>query len=369
MVRNFNVSVSIIKLYAKLMIPTIVIIFLIIWGTIYKLDDSLLQKTKKKHTEEIIDFCSHEVEKSFNVFFDIARNYNILLNNYDIINNHSRRTFYKNLTEHFITNNDDIQNIWVAFEKNKFDDQDDQNGNFCLYLNKIFERHNRITKIQSNKDLAAEKQKYIELLKTDKLPQIILNDSLTDDIKFTFCFPVFDKNQNVIGATGIDIELEKILNNIDKFKIKLIKDFALVSAQKATYIYNQDKQELTGKSIKESPRINYHNYNYDSIIQQMSNNQAFHFEYIRDKADKKASSLHYIPLKIKETYTSNIYGVFLLDKKFDMFNTDSFINNLTFYFISGLVLSIIFCILLAVIINDISTNRIIVALDKLEGEK
>ena len=374
--QTVNVSVSITKLYTKFMIPFIVLMFILMYGAIYILDNSLYKQTKRNYLDKILHFCVHEVEGSFNTFFDIGRNYNILFNNYNIINNDNRRHFYNALTEDFIRKNAGIHNIWVAFEENKFDELDNQyknteqypeNGSYCIYHSKRTTKHGRQTIIESksntNKNLAIQQQKYIQLLKIEKLPLIILNDSIKDDIYFTFCFPIFDGKQNVVGVSGIDIDINNIVQRIDDVKIKLMKEFILIS-KNATFIYYDNIKDLVGQSIVRSKRMDYKNYSFEYIIDAITNNQVLHLDNIIDKIDNKLSSVHYIPIKVRDKYSVNAYIGFLFDDKSDILNDYQFRNNVLFYFIVAMALFIILCVLIATIIQDALKNKMIAALDK-----
>lgn len=373
MIRNYNINVSIFKLYIKYMVPTIVLVFLIVLGAIYKINAGLHHQEKKTYEERILDYCLYETETSFNVFFDISKNYNILFNNYNVINNHHRRDFYNNVTEHFLIENNNIANVWVVFEENKFDELDKQykntenyskNGNYCMYFNKIYERHNRKTKIEHNKEFAIEKQKYIELLKTDKLPLIILNDSIIDNIYFTFCFPIFDKKNNVVGVSGVDIAIEKIVNSIDDIKMKLMNGFILAS-KKATFVYYENIKELVGKSINKSKRIDYKNYDLNLISQQMAAEKSIHLYNIKDKRDtnNRLVSVHYIPIKVRGIYSADAYAGFIFDNVTIVDNSEEFINKIVFYWGMTLLLSIIITIIISLIVEDILSNRIIATVD------
>ena len=121
---NFKISFNFSKSYSKAIILALIFIFIFIFRTLYLLNDDTHSSVEEYNTNEIFKLCTIEIESCFNHYYGVAKNYNFLFHNYQLISNSSRRNFYNAVTQYIISNNKDINALWVDFDENKFDNLD-----------------------------------------------------------------------------------------------------------------------------------------------------------------------------------------------------------------------------------------------------
>lgn len=352
------------------------IIFITIWGVIWISNNISNNKIREENTNVVIDFCTSEIEGAFNHYFDILAYYNYLINDFAIIDNRYRRNFYNELTKNVINRDTKIKALWVDFDANKLDSLDDQykntdyyseNGRFSLYWNKVYNRR----KIEIEFKKYSEDEQQLNLLKpcyeqakTTKKPTITMDNSDESNIVFTFSLPVFDKDSNVIGVTGLEIDIKDIISSLDNYKMKLVKTYTLLSNE-GVYLYNFDTT-IIGKVLSKQ-HINYNNT--DSILKELPKNETVSIEVIDNK---EPTTYFFIPIKVKDIYNTNTYITLLINNTSVDTDSDRFIGQVFQYcFIFFILLSIVIFFSL-IIIEDILLNRIIASLDdekikKLEG--
>jgi hypothetical protein len=124
MSRDFKVPVKFSKLYPKVIIPCVIIMFLFIIRTIYVINSEIQTTIKTYNANEVFKFCVTEVEGCFNYYFDVAKNYNFLFYNYGLISDTARRSFFNAITKSIMNYHNDILSVWADFDENKFDSLD-----------------------------------------------------------------------------------------------------------------------------------------------------------------------------------------------------------------------------------------------------
>jgi len=374
MIYDLETNFSITKLYLKLILPFAIIIFIITSIFIYFIRYNLFIDSADTQVNEVLEFCAIDIENCFNSYFNLAQNYNNMFKEYHTMDKSYRRDFYNSLTKSFIEKNLNIKSIWADFDKNKFDSSDAQYINTPYYTTegKFNVRWNRniyqinLLKFQKYSDLENQylSQPYITIPKTKKKPALTLNE-ISDTITFTFSSPVFDKNNNVVGVTGIDVYIAQLEDMLDKSKINLIFSYSLLTSD--GLIFSHHNPELVGKNIKEN--ILYtNNFNPDSILKKMSENENVIIKNVIHKKTGDTLTLLYYRIKMQEEIKGTIlYVCIVLKNDAVSINTASFFTvDIAIYCFILLVLVCIGIIFISIAIDNMFLNKMIVEIDKRE---
>jgi methyl-accepting chemotaxis protein len=224
-------------------------------------------------------------------------------------------------------------------------------------------------------------QPYIVLSKSTKKPTIALykrfdnnsndysNNYNFDDYSpdnnnygkhiITFSIPVFDNDSNVIGITGLDIDLNNIISMLDKSKMTIAKEFVILTSD-GIYL-SHFNNELIGKSIKSNELFS--NYNTDSVLNEISQNNNVLIENILG-ADNSALTVLYHHINIRNIDDTRLYAGIVLKNETIEINTSTFLENSLQYCVIFLILISVSSIFLAIIVENIFSNKITIEIDK-----
>jgi hypothetical protein len=380
MIYNFIINFNITKLYIRVLVPSIIILFAVVFLVIYISNNNSFKEDENIRAEEILEFCETDVDNCFNNYFIIAQNYNNIFRNMDVISNSYKRNYYNSVTKNIVDKNTHyISALWADFDENKLDNLDAQyvnteyysekgRFNVCWYITNARRRKSNFQKYSSIQQKTSLLQPYMSLPRTTKRvvitePIIDANSSNIDknNIIFTFSIPVFDKDSNVIGVTGLDVSVDNILSTLDKNKTNLVRMFSLVS-NKGIY-YAHPNADFIGKSIDYN--VLYTNYNKDSILKEFAKNKNVRLDSIVDKKDESLVIINYHPIKIKGFDNAILYVGITLEHNTITVNYWAFFIEVLQYCMIVLLIIIIFIIALAFALKDMLSNKIYAKIDKI----
>ena len=369
MIEKVKISFSFAKLYPKVMIPFGIVLFAFIFVTIYTLDNKIQLKIKERNIADIFRFCETELEYCFNYYYDVSKNYNTLFNNYDLISNTNRRSFYHTITKSTIDNNKNIRAIWADFDANKLDGLDSYYKNTEYYSHDgrfsiCWNRENNFDEelhYFSYSDTGYLTHPSIAIPKTTKMPTII-NPLMVSSVEeldvsefiFSFCFPVFNKKKDIIGVTGIDVDVKLIMEVLDKSKVDLVDEFVILS--KEGYYFTHSNDKLLGKNIADNDVFS--NYNIDSILTELSNNRVVITEVL-SKKDNGIRTVIYYPIIVKTIQESQLYVAIALKNEIVEFDSSLFIEQVLQYCILFLLCIFIVTFFIVFGLENILINKMI----------
>jgi methyl-accepting chemotaxis protein len=280
--------------------------------------------------------------------------------NYHLINTAHRREYYRTLTEKMIKENKDIHSIWANFNANDFDGLDKKyvgdkyysdNGRFniCYKINFAARRP------------TVEFFNYSSVNKQNITKPTLLINNIDDNPIISFCLPVFDNENNIIGTTGIDVDLKYIASLLNKSKMGLAKDLTLLTKD-GTYLFHSNSS-LIGTNIRDNKQYaNNKNYIVDSILNTFTKNEDIIIRDLHELDDIVTIIYHH--LKIVNMFDLNIYVCVIVRSEIISIDTSSFVIMAIQYSFVLMVLYIISIFFLSTVIENIFANKIIAELDK-----
>jgi hypothetical protein len=286
--------------------------------TIYWFRAKDLEKEATIKNKIIIQTCVNQIADDFLWYYKEAENFNTIISQFQNISLNYRAKYFSNLTKEFLINEPKANCFWVYL-----DSKDSNFINTFLIDNpstdinyfdsrKTFDvswyRHNeKITREIPWKFEEAMQEEYFVKPITEKRifisePYLYTYDydnvKIPDSLKLqqwltTISAPVLGGNRNIIGVTGMDVNLLGITDYISSISLNEETYLVLIS-QDAKYLFNPDPK-LVGKKITDNPL--FHKKDIDSISKLISLNEEFDYTLInRDNKKMLASySIIYIP--------------------------------------------------------------------------
>jgi methyl-accepting chemotaxis protein len=285
--RKVNKRILQISLFFAI-IPVSLLIFIALAVSIYLYVENMLETEGRNEANLIVQDYAHQMETELLMYLEIEKQFNFIFSNYENMNINFRRKFYADLTLELIKKNEQLLSTWADFDRNALDGQDNKYKSIG-----IFPRSGRFNCgwHRGNGEIEVELEhpnELIENLLEDDyyaLPRkigktIMLEPYYYDYAKGTkgsgilmtsIASPVFNKNNKIVGVTGIDISLENYVELTEKIKPFGVGYATLYSSE--GYLLSHPNKELIGKNITNNP--DFSTIIADSIYMQILKKQPF----------------------------------------------------------------------------------------------
>jgi len=257
-------------------IPIASIIFIALGTLIYLYLKDNFEKEGKNTLKLLTQDYAHQLETEFITYTSLEKQFNTVLSNFEKVNVNDRRDFFVNLTRNIMSENKKILALFVDFDKNAFDGKDEhfrqlgifpRLGRFSFVWSRVNEKLSIVKEYSDGGlfnehfySLAREHKKtvWIEPYYADYIVPVFPktkrnNENSAEVFMTTIASPVFNKNNKVIGVTGIDISLNnyvELVNNIKPFET----GYAVLFSANGSYLVHPN-QELFGKNILDNPKF------------------------------------------------------------------------------------------------------------------
>ena len=290
--------------------PTASIIFIALGTLTYLYLKNILEKEAEITLKLLTRKHASQLTSEFVVYTNLEKQFNTMFANFEKVNVNDRRDFFVNLTQNIMNANENILALFVDFDKNAFDGQDERyksvgvfprsgRFNFCWHrLNGVVEYEKEHPDEPVESLLAAP---FYSLARTTK--QIAWIEPYCEnysDMKWiqknesvyinSIVSPVFNKNNKIVGVTGIDIALHKYINIVDNIK-PFETGYAVLHSASNNYLSHPVK-ELLGKNIFANPRFSKEIS--DSIYKKLQEKKEFSLDLTTE--DKERMFYHSVPV-------------------------------------------------------------------------
>ncbi len=325
----------------KITLPIVFILFFGILVVVYVIANRYGALVREGNFEKEIEMSKREAEYLKN---ELSNNYKIaetligtLLEYKDA--GGSRQSVIP-LFDRVLANNADIYAVWCYFNQGEYDGQTDAFGNYVMHAGSA----------------TVSDGLYSEAMKTGKpnLSDGTIKKVGDKDLYISTLSLPIKENGRIIGALGMDINVEYIMNYYSQEKIYKTGRIVAISPNK-TILYDADRT-LFSKPIKEI----YSQTSYERIIQSGNQSQPFTLEFV-SKIFKGKVRMNLFPEKINENFDDYFIVGTVAPWKEIMVETDT---NAMITFIGGLGLLLIVFVTTLVVV-DKTSKKLNILNDKL----
>ncbi|MFP4457944.1 MAG: cache domain-containing protein, partial [Clostridia bacterium] len=287
---------------------------------------------------------------------DAARTTSQLFSAYENLPEEDRRMILNSMLEELLNQNPSFLGVWAVYEPNQLDDMDelfadqegyDNTGRFIPYW---YRSNNEIkTEPLVGYETPGDGDYYLRAYESGK--EVIL-DPYTyqvdgkDVLLTTFAAPIFNSNNEVVGATGVDISLD-YLNDLAFSKGTYKSTYSFTLANNGVFV-THPKETMIGSNI-----LDLDDEFKEQVVNSIENKQEYSFED-RGLSTGFGSWKSIIPINIGDTDTS--WGAGVVIEMDEILQASQSMMILLIFILLGLLVLIAFAIIK--ILKKLVTNPI-----------
>ncbi len=293
-------------------LPITFMAFAIVMLIVYTIYDKHTREMALDQTMHITNRYTTQIEKRLMEYLAVARSYNLMISKFETIDIDSRRQYYFDLTGDFAKNNENIMAFWLDFDPNTFDGKDAQYANVPPYASKgryniSWNRSKGYAEPDADFEIEHELDEDYYVLPKKEKKEVVLNpyyysysDKPEDEIiETSICIPIFSKNGEVIGVTGIDISLETVKEYVDNIK-PFHSSYAMLISSDGLIVSYPDTTML-GKSVLNDNR-------YKSMMDKVALGEEFYLD-IYSAVSQEQSLAIFTPIQIGQAKNIMFLGI------------------------------------------------------------